>query len=143
LFKHYFPSRFPSLWNNYNALIESNRIISVREVYGELFDQKDDLAKWCKDNRTLFPDPSIDEMEFVIEIFRTRNFQDLINTKQRLRPKPVADPFIIAKAKALNGCVVTEEKLKPNAAKIPNICLYFSIDCCNLEAFMEREGWTF
>lgn len=143
LFKHYFPSRFPSLWNKYNDLIESNRIISVGEVHDELVDQKDELGQWCKDNKELFPDPSEAEKEFVREIFKIPRFQDLITAKQRLTPKPVADPWVIAKAKVLNGCVVTEEKLKPNAAKIPNVCQNFSIDYCNLEGFMKREGWKF
>lgn len=35
------------------------------------------------------------------------------------------------------------ELLKPNAAKIPNICDHFKIPCMTLEQFMEAEGWVF
>jgi hypothetical protein len=35
------------------------------------------------------------------------------------------------------------ELLKPNAAKIPNICKHFKIPCMTLEEFMEAEGWQF
>jgi hypothetical protein len=35
------------------------------------------------------------------------------------------------------------EQLKPNAAKIPNICDHFSVPCFDLEEFMEAEGWEF
>ena len=35
---------------------------------------------------------------------------------------PVADPFIIAKAKANGLSVVTQEVYRENAHKIPNIC---------------------
>jgi hypothetical protein len=56
---------------------------------------------------------------------------------------PVADPFVIACAKIRGGTVVTEERLKPNAARIPNICQHFGIPCTNLEGFMQLMGWNF
>ena len=40
-------------------------------------------------------------------------------------------------------CVVTEEIYRPNAAKIPNVCEYFNIECINLQQLMIREGWQF
>ena len=52
-----------------------------------------------------------------------------MSQKARLQGKPVADPFIIACAKIKDGCVITEEALKPNAPKIPTVCQHFSIDC--------------
>jgi len=83
------------------------------------------------------------ETLFVSKIFSVRHFQYLVGQKQTLKGTPVADPFLIASAKVRKGCVVTGEKKKPNAAKIPNVCEYFGIDCTNLEGFMEREGWSF
>lgn len=35
------------------------------------------------------------------------------------------------------------EQLKPNAAKIPNICQHFKVPCVDLEDFMEQEDWVF
>ncbi|MFH1068970.1 MAG: DUF4411 family protein, partial [Candidatus Glassbacteria bacterium] len=67
----------------------------------------------------------------------------MIRNKERLSGKPVADPFVIAKAKINNCIVVTNEHFKPNAATIPNVCHHFRVKCMNLEAFMESEGWTF
>ncbi|WP_396770910.1 DUF4411 family protein [Microcystis aeruginosa] len=55
----------------------------------------------------------------------------------------MADPFIIAAAKIKDGCVITEEALKPNAPKIPTVCQHFSIDFTNVQGLMEREGWQF
>ncbi|MCZ6821218.1 MAG: DUF4411 family protein [Calditrichaeota bacterium] len=63
--------------------------------------------------------------------------------KQRLKGTPVADPFVIASARIRQACVVTEEGKKKNAARIPNVCEYFGVDCTNLEGFMERERWRF
>jgi Domain of unknown function (DUF4411) len=35
------------------------------------------------------------------------------------------------------------EMLKPNGAKIPNICEHFKVDWRTLEQFMEEQGWEF
>jgi hypothetical protein len=72
-----------------------------------------------------------------------RHFEYLVGQEQRLTGAYVADPFVIASAKVRKACVVTEEQKKPNAAKIPNVCAHFGIECTNLEGFMKREGWSF
>ena len=82
-------------------------------------------------------------MRFVGDIFSVQHFQMLVNKKARLKGLPCADPFIIARAKVINGCVVTEEKRTPNAAKIPNVCEHFGVEYTNLQGFMKKEGWTF
>ena len=72
-----------------------------------------------------------------------RHFQSMIRRQERLQGKPVADPFVIARAKVSGAWVVTQEKNIENAAKIPNVCDHFGISCINLEGFMEKENWTF
>ena len=99
--------------------------------------------EWSKDNRELFALPSTEEMEFVNEIFLVNHFQTLIRKKERLEGKPVADPFVIAKARIENALLVTQETLRENAAKIPNVCQHFDIKYTSLEGFMEKEGWQF
>ena len=144
LFKHYFPGRFPSLWENFDALVSEHRIISVAEVKNELAGHGDRLSDWVSDHRELFPEPTSNEASFVNEIFRVRHFKTLIRLSQQQLGKPVADPFVIAKANFQeDGCVVTEEVKKPNAARIPNVCEHFDVPCLNLEAFMEHENWSF
>lgn len=144
LFNHYYPGRFPSLWERFDETVNSGRITSTREVFNELEGRGDMLSDWCKENRKVFATPSSNELEFVTEIFNVRHFQAMIRRKERLLGKPVADPFVIARARILDeGCVVTTEDERPNAARIPNVCKYFGIDCANLEGFMEREGWQF
>lgn len=145
LFRHYYPNRFPSLWEKFNKLIPDNKILLVREVYNEImeFHKKDRLAEWAKDNRHLFSQPSDEEMGFISQIFSVNHFQALIGKKEMLTGKPVADPMLVAKAKIENACLVTQESHKENAAKIPNVCEHFDIPCIDLEGFMEREGWEF
>ena len=144
LFRYYYLDTFPSLWENFDALVSERRIISVREVRNELGGHGDRLSDWVKGHRELFHTPTTDELGFVAEIFKIAHFQMLVRKKEQLIGNPVADPFVIAKAEALEeGCVVTQEVKKPNAARIPNVCEYFDIPCLNLEAFMENEKWRF
>jgi len=145
VFGHYFPHRFPTIWENINALVIEGRLISVREVFNELSagGNKPFILDWIKTNKKIFLTPTQEEMVFVGEIFSIPHFQNLVGQKQRLKGTPVADPFIIACAKVKNGHVVTEEAMKPNAARIPNICEHFGINCTNVEGFMEREMWEF
>lgn len=144
LFTHYYPKRFPTLWDMFNSLVSKEQLISVREVYNEIGSREDTLSIWAKEQKyTLFSEPTVEEFEFVSEIFRVQHFQAMIRKQERLSGKAVADPFVIARAKVLDACVVTEEKYKDNAAKIPNVCMHFQIPCINLEGFMKRENWTF
>lgn len=148
LFSHYYRERFPSLWQHFDEMIADGRITSTREVGNEIRGHGDKLAEWfeaLKEDRTnVFVIPTPTELEVVREIFSVRHFQAMIRKKRRLEGRPVADPFVIARAKCLeNGCVVTTERNTPNAAKIPNVCEYFGVDWTDLEGFMEREQWRF
>lgn len=143
LFKNFYLNRFPSLWERFDQVVKESKIISVREVYNEIKERGDRLSQWAKEKQNLFQESSPEELAFVVEIFKVPHFQSLIRKKERLQGKPVADPFVIARAKILNGCVITQEKKKTNVAKIPNVCEHFGMACSNLEGFMEREDWTF
>ena len=141
----YYPDQFPTFWEKFNKAVTVGKIISVREVDRELksYARHPHLSDWVKDHSNIFLFPNAAEMRFVSQIFSVPHFQTLVRGKNRLIGRPCADPFIIAKAQFINGCVVTEESHKPNAAGIPNVCEHFGVDCTNLQGFMEREGWTF
>ena len=143
LFKNFYKSVFVSLWQIFDTYIINEKITSVREVFNEIEERDDQLSKWAKQNRKIFTQPSIEELAFIKEIFKVTHSQNLIRTEERLKGKPVADPFVISKAKIINGCVVSDEKIKENAAKIPNICEHFNVPYLNLEEFMKKENWTF
>ena len=144
LFRHYYPERFPTLWEKFDDLVSGGKLISVREVFNEIGSSEDSLAIWAKQQKNiLFLEPTVEEFQFVSEIFKVRHFQPMIRKRERLNGKPVADPFVIARGKILKAYVVTEEKHTENAARIPNVCNRFGIPCINLEGFMEKENWIF
>ncbi len=142
---HYYPSAFPSLWKNLEELIGNGTLTSVREVWNELerYNAHTFVQEWAKQHKTLFAKPTNEELLAVREILAVPHFQTLLGTKQVLTGTPVADPFVIAAAKVKSGTVVTQEKEKTNAAKIPNVCRYFGIPCLDLESFMTVQKWKF
>ena len=144
LFRHYYPERFPTLWENFDSLVSGGNIVSVREVFNEIGSRKDSLASWAEEKKHIvFLASTTEELKFVREIFKIRHFHALIRTKERLLGKPVADPFVIARAKIVSAYVVTQEERRDNAARIPNVCNHFGILCINLEDFMKKENWIF
>ena len=111
LFTHYYSERFPTLWKKFDALVSGGKLISVREVFNEIVSREDTLAIWAKKQKNiLFLESTTEELKFVGEIFQVRHFQAMICKQERLKGKPVADPFVIARAKILRACVVTQEK---------------------------------
>jgi len=143
--QHFYPSVFKTIWDGLDGLVQQQNLVSTREVWNELERQNvsADVLAWAKQNKQIFTTPAAAELQFVAQIFQTKHFQSLIGEQQRLKGMPVADPFVIACAKIKGGTVVTEEQLKPKAAKIPNVCAHFNVPCIDLEGFMQQQGWNF
>ena len=146
LFRNFYPDNFPSLWKKFNHSVSKGQYLSVKEVKQEIdsYAEIDYLKKWSKEYNNFFLPPGEDEINFISQVFSEHtHFQSLVKNKNILSGKPVADPFVIAKAKIFRSCVVSEEKFKENAAKIPNVCKYFDIQHSSLKDFMKQEGWEF
>ncbi|HCF2462966.1 TPA: PIN domain-containing protein [Pseudomonas aeruginosa] len=143
LHKNYYRSRFVSLWKQFDMLVDSGMITSTREAYRELHDGAGADTDWAKDNASLFTTPDATEAGFVARIYAVPHFQANIERQKLIKGGRNADAFLIARAFAVGGTVVTLERLKPNAVKIPNICSHFQIPFLSLEGFMEKEGWVF
>jgi hypothetical protein len=143
--RNYYPTRFVTLWQHVEAAVSSQLIVSTRECRRELLEQLAEqwLIDWVKKNTSVFWVPTANETILVADILAVPHFQALVSEKQRLQGKPAADPFVVACAAMHDRTVVTEEKLKPNAAKIPNVCAHYQVRCVNLEEFMHENDWSF
>lgn len=142
---HFYPRRFPTLWNDFHDLIQNEHILSVKEVLQEMSaggNNHSDI-QWANNHKKIFKEPTVEEALFIAEIFREEHFQQSLEQKKLLKGGPFADPFIIASAKINSAIVVTQEKYKTNGAKIPNICEKFGVEYTDLEGFMEMENWKF
>ena len=144
LFRNYYRSRFPSLWEKFDGIVDEGRLLSTREVLNEINDSPiTALRDWAKNYAQVFATPTAEEGKFITEIFAVKHFQHNIEQKKLYKGGHNADAFVIAKASVIEGTVVTMEGLRPDAAKIPNICQHFDIPCLTLEQFMEAESWEF
>ena len=145
VFGNYFTDRFTSFWEKLDLCVSEKKIISCREVYNELqqYGSKTHLTEWIESNKNIFLIPTTEETQFITDIFSVPHFQQLVSVKKRLSGKPAADPFVIASEKINGCCVITEEILKPNGAKIPNVCEHFGVDYTDLEGLMQKENWKF
>jgi hypothetical protein len=139
----YYPATFPSFWERMDDLVLSGEVVSVAEVRKEIDAQvtATHILDWVDLWPQLFTIPAPQEQAYVAEIFAIPHFRQLVGVKQLERGMPVADPFIVARGRHLPACVVTEESYKQNAAKIPNVCKHFSVDCIKLKEFLQRQGW--
>lgn len=143
LFRNYYRSRFPTLWDHFDALVSDGVVTSTREVKRELDQYSRVDEQWLRDNSAIFTTPTVREALVVRQIYEVKHFQQNIELKKIHKGGLNADPFVVAKAIVENGTVVSLESAAPNAARIPNICQQFGVRCLNLEEFMEEEGWQF
>lgn len=144
-FEYYFPGTFPSFWRELERAVDDGQIVSVEHVREEVSHGAcaSHMADWIGKHGNIFLSPSGDELDMVSQIFRVPRFKALVSKKAILLGKDVADPFLIAAAGKTNGCVVTRERYKPNAVKIPNVCEHFQVDCIDEQELMARLGWQF
>lgn len=143
LHKNYFRDHFPTLWKNFDEMVDSGLVTSTREAFRELEDFGGDSFSWAKENEHIFHMPDAKEGAKVVNIYAVPHFQANMEKQKLLKGGRNADPFLIARASVLGATMWTVEQFKPNAAKIPNICAHFNVPCVDLRTFMEAEGWSF
>jgi hypothetical protein len=128
----------------FDSMVGDSRVVSTREVLREIEDGAvESLRDWSLDHKDLFPSPTAAESVIVKRIYAIQHFQQNIEQQKLLKGGRNADPFVVARAAVEGRTVVTMEVLRPNSAKIPNICRHFGLPCIGLEEFMERERWQF
>ena len=160
VFSHYYPDIFLSFWRNIGALIAADKFQSVDEVKKELdgkyvnskFDhdpkyyrQDIQFRDWYQARSHIFLPPDEQDSPVLTQVLGHYS-SDILEDKFYNPSKNFADPYLIAKAKAKSGVVVTEERSRAkgnNDGKIPTICQLFSVECINAEDFMRAQKWKF
>ena len=139
-FRFYFRETTPDLYKSFDKMIENKELISVREVYNEMErqHQKDsEVLKELKNIKHIFLEPTNEEeINIVQDIYKNINFRNNIKEKNILNGRPVADAFLVAKAKIENAVLITSEKFSPKSAKIPNMCEKYDVKYINYEQFL-------
>ncbi len=108
LFHSYYRGRFPTLWVNFDQLIENGVITSTREVGREIEDDRVvSLREWAADHKELFPAPTAEEGAYVGQVFSVPHFLQIIEQKKLLKGGKNADPFVVARAGVIGATVVS------------------------------------
>ena len=139
---------FPSLWEKLSSLINQGFLVAPKEVFKEITERDDELAKWAKRQARLFIEPTENHVKIVREILEKHN--SMVDADR----KNDADSWVVALAVDLKNSpqrqiipvkivVVTEEKIKGNQIKIPLVCQEYDIEAINIMKMIRTEGWTF
>ena len=137
--------RVPAFWQFLDQKAASGQVSSCQMVYGELAAGNDYLAKWVKGRKsTLFRsiDNSVQAACTSVADYVTERFSPS-EAGSFLRG---ADPWIIARAIAYGGKVVTIEGLAPQVSKtpkIPNVCQHFGVGWVHYYRMLEELGAKF
>lgn len=140
----YYPKkgkRYTEVWEKIDEKIRTGEYISTDECYNELSKQLSDQSEqfdWIRDHKKMFKNPDDRESIIIRELLLKPKMRETIHQKNILENRPSADVYIVAKAKALNGIVVTSEKAKPNSAQLPNLCEELGVPCISYDDFMEK-----
>jgi hypothetical protein len=118
LHRNYYRDRFPSLWKRFDEMTAGGLFTSTRESFRELEESGGAAFEWAEAHSGIFMVPDAREGAFVARIYAVKHFQANIARQKILKGGKNADPFLIARAAAVSGTVVTMEKFRENAAKI-------------------------
>ena len=144
LFGCYKRKRFPTLWNKFDELVDCGAITSIEHVMREIRnrDKRNGELQWAQNHSDLFPKLTGDESLFLHQIFEEPRFRHVVPLDIR-DTEAAADPYLIARAKTIEGMVITQERERGNRVRIPTVCGHFDIDCGTLDDLMEKENWSF
>ena len=140
-FKNLSMDVFEDIWKPWSECMVAGKIVSVDEVYRELMTWKsskevDSISRWLKSHKPYFLKPTNEEGYILQEIFAHNKFREGIKERSLREGSPEADAFLVAKAKILQGVVVTAESdSKPNAEKIPNIAVEMGVPYMKIDDF--------
>ncbi len=144
--KHYYRDVFLSFWKRFEQMISEDRIVSVKECERELqsYSNETYIVKYLKSvKKDFFSKPDELESRYLLQIFERQHHQQSIRTRQISLGKPVADPFLVAKAKRLKATVLSNEISKPNSAQIPQICAALNVEIINFHDFLLENDFRF
>ena len=128
---------FQSFWAKVKQLSDERKIKSIDKVKAEIYSKashEDELKSWCENNLTgdffLDTDSCFDDYIEIINWANSKNSFYKPSAIQKFLTADLADPWLVAYAKANNCTIVTCEKSEPNrksSIKIPEVCNDFEV----------------
>lgn len=130
-----------SFWTKVKQLAEEGKIKSIDKVKTEIYSNashEDELKGWCEDNlpNDFFLDTSSSVSDYTDIVVWANSMSNFYKRSaiQEFLATDLADPWLVAHAKANNYTIVTYEKSEPNRKsriKIPEVCNQFGVRYIN------------
>lgn len=131
----------PAYWDWLDQQFQFGAVASIHMIAKELKDGNDELASWVKERPAHFlANDDVDTQSVFAQIAQTVATGDY-NPGNRDNFLAKADPWIIAKAKAIGATIVTHEAFaaaNTKKVKVPNICQQFGVPCVNTFQFLRE-----
>jgi len=140
--KSYRPSVFRIIWNSWFAsLVGSGKMLISRSVYEELRVGGDDLFAWIKTQPKEFVVEDTEDVQRNVARIQADWPNKNTDFTRRLTG---ADLFVVARAIANGGAVVTHEGMAGNLLdpRIPDACGHLKLESISILDMLEREGFT-
>ncbi|XBS69909.1 DUF4411 family protein [Acerihabitans sp. KWT182] len=124
----------PGFWDFLGERFSTGELISIRNVYDEIAYKDEYIFDWLKDRKSFFG--SVDDEQTQIYFGQVVNYVQKEYTSRKSNNPNIniflggADPWLIAKAKALSATLVTHEikaGLGSYKPKIPDVCENFGV----------------
>ncbi|QWT52205.1 DUF4411 family protein [Eubacterium sp. MSJ-33] len=144
----------PAYWTELEKHIHSGKVVVLDSVKEEINKGDDDLAKWIRDidGLTVIPKVTAQTVSCYQEVIQYVASCGLYKESalHTWSERNIADPWLIASAKANDYIIVTEEKAAsglskktPNkGAKIPDVAGYFGVKTIDVFDMMRRLDIT-
>jgi len=139
--RYYSMELCPKYWDILDRLAQEKRIFSPIEVRREIEKTDDGLSAWIKSRPYIFVD---------IDIVVQKHLRDIMASHGRLvdsiKQRSIADPWVIAFARAKGAVVVTKETpAGPDSrrVKIPDVCNALGVPWMNDFDFAREIGIRF
>lgn len=130
-FKNLSRNVFEDIWEPLVDLMQQGRVVTSDTVYDELvnfFSEDDVHMQWLKPYNKIFKNMTNNEAAVLSQIFLNPIFRQGVKEKSIRLGRQESDAIIVAKAKILEGVIVTNESdEKPNSEKVPMICKAFDV----------------
>lgn len=138
---HYPRDVFPTIWDNFELLIEGAIVCICRFVQIEIQRGNDALIEWVDSLDGFVCDPTEAELELASVI--SNLFPGWVREDSN-----AADPFVIAHAKIKSHTVVSDENtaspsVAPQNQKLPSVAATQGVTVIKLLQFARQMNWSF
>ena len=136
---------WPTFWERFREMVNSDEIFTSITVKDEIDKGKDELTEWLKQNAPKSFYLSLDA-DVMAQYTNTQNWakSNSVYTQTALNTfANVADAYLVATAAAKQMTLVTYEGSSPNSKKrvmIPDACNALGVRYCDLNTVLKEMG---